>query len=741
MPKNKSNAQKKFEQTVTQMAKNKDAANTKTKAVLKNGVKTAASNYKEGFKDAFNTSGKMVEGLITDVVSGKSPVKGLVGKSLQYGKRELGRIMSTIKGFFNNPDWYKYHGQLAELPYNEIRPFDTKNTRTIQSTGHFNAPGPGVTHYIVNNIVWGDVFDTEAFDLATAEIFRSMREALRSNLNYTITQFRNFVKATISLIAVSKSFEKLLGWYKVVRQDIPELHDALLSLPANYKENGIVHPVEIPCLSDTFYSQTLNAYKVLQGYCKQIAVPKKMVEYISWWVGSTFIDQSQPNPQLYSNILRKCPMYTIDANGDLLQMSDFDITSTVITYAIEQAKLILNNCGIINADLIKTGAYTMLDLVNPDDYNPVAIDDPEFFNVLINSYNVNAGHQTIGGTNLLRELYQDDFIRVDMLPQLDRAHSLGAAFAAAYAFGLAVPFRVYSQAAYINTDSGFKVPTGQSGKGSANQNNTINVYSISGTDNFYIQHTGSEVRVNNITTTNATAPVQLKLSYNQKYEQGATPPVITNMSLTTARSWSLHKSIRDPSPVCIGYVPGVANSYLNLQFNGSSYSFYCGCSSKYNADGTQVVASMSNWVTAQTIDAEGYAIYELKVTNGSTSGISDTTLRSAILQLLTVGSNILQPSILETCLITTSVSTYGLAYDFSNSNLAGLFCELVDYHIPVITYDRTDYTLYVDSSTHYTTKFGNTVKLLKECYVPVSISSDNIKYCVYSMLLGLFSMS
>lgn len=686
--------------------------NSGSKATNKN------ASTKRKFDKGIETASKVVKGVSTAANVAGAVISGI----------------KIIKGLFNDPKWYAYRGQMSKLAANKIRPFDSVNAKDIGQAGVPKTPGMGVTHVIYNNVLFQDaVFSSEAFELATAEAFRIIRENLRSNLPYDLTHFRNFVASVLTLTAAAKSVERTLGWYSAVRSDIPELHDAITHAPINYLEKGKVTPSEITIMSETGYPEAINAYGILRDYLRQISVPKKFVEYISWWVGSVFIDQAQPNPQMYINLLRDVPLYTLDNSGKRVTVTHFDVVTSSVQELIDEAKSILHDFGVVNADLIKSGLYGMIDIADMATYQPVAIDDAEFFNVLINTY---TQKRSDGPTNNMMSL---EYARIDMLPQLDEETGIGAALALTWWSDIAVPFAIKSQAAYFTNDSACFTQRNGSGSVSLNTSSSI-ALGVTGTaSNIFLQHTGisAETTEFDIITTSQAHVAGVTPTTKFLSLAGITPTLVTIYGMRTG---SITLGTRNPYGTNLAsYLDanGV-RKYFNVRFTDNSKTFMYDCSSDIAMDGTTVVfTGESSISTRQTTNSQGYSVYEMYWNNGFTISTTDAAAAMMIARCMTVGSDVKRVDFFGTVNVQYTASANTLNYSITSPNFDATFCEQVDYHIPVIS--RTMIVV-KDAIANKQVSFSQLTQLMKECYIPLSLSYDNVKYTIYHMLLGLFSV-
>lgn len=697
------------------MPKGNGASNgsTRNSANSNPSTKKGAINILEGIAQGTKVAGKVVDNIAKTATTVATTIK-------------------VIKGLFNDPKWYAYHGEATRLIANDQRPFDSKNTAGIGQADMPKAPGIGVTHVIYNNVVFQpEVFKSDAFMLATSEAFRIIREQLRSNLPYDVGHFRNFVASTITLAAAVKSIERLLGWYTAARSDIPELHDALTHAPVNYTEKGKVESVEVTMLSDSFYADTVNKYETLLNYVRQLCIPKKYMDYISWWVGCTFIDQSQPNPQIYINILRDIPLYTIDNGGQLVSLSKFDIVTSTIDVVLEQARTILDSFGVVNADVNKSGLYGHMVLDGLDKYIQQAYDDKEFFNVLINTY------QRHRLDELSTSLFDDDYIRMDILTGLADPNAVGANLAATWWSGIAVPFAVRSQAAYLTSNSSFQSPRSITGSTPLTETTSVNRYSQADGTGFFFQHTGVSEEMETFGITTEATATRATVTPSNKFISLA-GIAITNAVITGTRTGVIQRPAREPYAYpLVSYTDGDGNKrFFNVLFTDKEGKFYIGCTDPYKADGTVVNFTGTLPQFRLATNEQGYAVYEMYWVNGLHLE-TNAGVRTQLARLFKVGSVIYDTSVVSEGTFEYTSTANTVNYSIPWPYFDALFSSLVDYHIPIMC--RHDIKV-SDVNSNKVITFKGLPGLVKECYVPVALSYDTIKFSIYKMLLGLFSI-
>lgn len=659
-----------------------------------------------------------------------------IGNTIQQVAKTATAVATTIKvikGLFNDPKWYEYHGEKANLIANDQRPFDSKNTTAIGEVDRPKTPGIGVTHVIYNNVVFQpEVFSSDAFYLATSEAFRIIREQLRSNLPYDLQHFRNFVAATITLAAAVKSIERILGWYTAARTDIPELHDALTHAPVNYTEKGNLACVDINMVSEDHYADTVNKYEMLLNYVRQLSIPKKYMDYISWWVGSTFIDQSQPNPQLYVNILRDIPLYSLDSDGNLVSLARFDAVTSDIDIVLSQARMILDTFGVVNADVYKSGLYGHIAMDGLDKYEQIAYDDKEFFNVLINTYQ-KSRHDPLSET-----LFNSEYIRVDILDGLSQPYAVGANLAATWWSGVAVPFAIRSQAAYVTAGANFVSARSITGKTTSMLDKDINRYVQTSTGAFFIQHNGVSEEIEEIKLISTSTDVTAVLSPSNKLDNISNIAVV-NSSIMGERRGTIQRPAREAIPYTLAAYDdeGGQTKFFNVLFTDVEGKFYTNCSSPYSTDGRLVNFTGTLPQYRKSVNDQGYAVYEMYWVNGLTLETNQEKVKDDLLRVFTIGSVIYDTTVLATGMFSYSSGNEKISYSLPSTDLDAVFSSLVDYHIPILC--KHDIRI-INTTQGKTIRFWGLPGLIKECYVPVVLSYDTVKFSIYQMLLGLFSI-
>lgn len=673
--------------------------------------------------------------------AGKALGQAKIGKAAESGFSSLGTKLAghivtgwgkVLQGVFNDPEWYSYHGWSTNVAFNASRPFDPINLKHVQ--GRLGAtPASGVTHVIQQNLVFTDVKDSEAFKLATIEAFREIRLDLKSNLLYTQQQYDSYVAWVLAIAVKAYAIERTLGLVNKTRPDIPEFQKAIGSVTANYSEFGKVAPVPIAMISDENYAKSLADYKKLESIVRMIQIPEKLNQFAKWWVGGLFIDQSAPNPQIYANMLRSCPIYSSTTNGELIQIGSFDILNGQVSDLVSECTDLLTVFGVLNADITKTGRYGSISIEDvTDNYLPKIYTDYEFFSVLVNSY-MNPSTDETMTANINQE-----YVRVDFLNELSNQNTVGVCNALAPWADVVVPLRIVSQAAYF---------TGDASQRSTRNVNTIyslapdpnwtNGYAyIHSSTDMFIQVTGNMDVVQHIATTASASTFYKTYTPSAKY---LGTPVITplSMELGTVRAFS---EVFDRMGLGYGHIIGSYSDngtkkyvLIGIQDN-KAYYFYGATDSKLSS--AQGRVEVEGAEVTEGVNSQGYAYYSIIVRNGSFTTIPAEAF-PAFLGIFTVGSE-LTANYLSTLSVTyTAADINDCSVELIDTLTLASFCEQVDYHIPMYVRQRW---IIREVSTNSRLQVWGLYHLLKECYIPAILSKADVKAVLYWMYLGLFSM-
>jgi hypothetical protein len=672
--------------------------------------------------------------------SGKAFGKGNISKGIDQGFKSLGKHIrgwftsgwgKVLKGVFNDPEWYKYHGWETKLAFNTRRPMDPVSLKAI--AGQLpTAPLNGVTHVIHQNLVYSEVKDTEAFKLATIEAFRSIRLDLKSNLLYTQEQYDNYVAWVLAIAVKAYAIERTLGMVNKTRPDIPEFQDAIGTVTGNYSEFGKLSPVPIAMISSEQYATSLAEYKKLQSVIQMVQIPEKLNQFAKWWVGGLFIDQAAPNPQIYVNMLRKAPIYSTTDDGDLVLKSDWDIATGSVSEVVSECIQLLTRFGVLNADIEKTHRYGRISLEDIEQYEPHIYVDYEFFSVLINSY------QQSSDTLNMKEVINPEYLRVDFMNELSEANTVGVCNALAPWSGTEVPLRIVSQAAYFTADASMR--------STRNVNDSVvlqdtvtgaNAYVMSSAPMF-IQVIGCMDIYNRFGYAQETDVISSVFTPSVKFggQSSMTP---TTMTLTTNTSWVYAGLL---SSVAIGKIIGSYKDnqttkfvLLGIDANNDVAKYYYGCTSQNLSTAAGSVEIQGATVT-RTTDHRGNAIYKITVANGSSTTIPDVAYTD-FLKVFTVGSDIFVDWLSSLSCTYVANSDKTLSYEIFDSLTLATFVEQVDYHLPM--YVR-QFWRFTDVTTGQKMVVNGLYHLLKECYIPTIVSKADVKSVLYWMYLGLFSI-
>lgn len=670
--------------------------------------------------------------------SGKAFGEGNVGKGIDKGFGSLGKHVGgwfttgwgkILKGVFNDPNWYKYHGWETKLAFNSGRPMDPVSLKTIAGS-IATAPLNGVTHVIQQNLVYSETKDTEAFKLATIEAFRSIRLDLKSNLLYTQLQYDNYVAWVLAIAVKAYAIERTLGMVNKTRPDIPEFQDAIGSVTGNYSEFGKLSPVPIAMIQSGMYATSTAEYKKLQSVIRMIQIPEKLNQFAKWWVSGLFIDQTAPNPQIYVNMLRDAPVYTSDDSGNLIRKDTWDIATSSVSEVVSECLELLTKFGVLNADIEKTQRYGKVSLENIEGYQPHIYVDYEFFSVLVNSYQQDAG------SSLMQAVLNEEYARVDFLSELSEANTVGVCNALAPWSGTSVPLRIVSQAAYFTADASMRSARNINDAVVLTQASTARNAYVSSSAPMFIQIIGSMQVTANFKYAQDTNVFTAAFTPSVKYG-GAATITPTSMSFGTVNAWSESFMAAGlmGGKVIGSYLDGGTTKYILLGIAADVAKLYYGATSQFIASASGSINLQGATVTTST-NSQGYAIKIVSVASGSTTTIP-AAAHGAFLALFTIGSTIVANWAASLACTFTAAADLTMNYQVFDTLTFATFIEQVDYHLPI--YVKQNW-IFEDTANAKSFSVAGLFHLLKECYIPTVVSKADVKSVLYWMYLGLFSI-
>jgi len=673
--------------------------------------------------------------------SGKAFGQGKVGKGIDKGFSSLGKHIGgwftagwgkILKGVFNDPEWYKYHGWETKLAFNSGRPMDPVSLKTIAGEVA-TCPLNGVTHVIQQNVVYSEVKDTEAFKLATIEAFRSIRLDLKSNLLYTQEQYDNYVAWVLSIAVKAYSIERTLGMVNKTRPDIPEFQDAIGSVTGNYTEFGKLTPVPIAMISSAQYATSLAEYKKLQSVIAMVQIPEKLNQFAKWWVSGLFIDQTAPNPQIYVNMLRDAPVYSSDDQGNLIRKDTWDIATSSVSEVVSECLELLTKFGVLNADIEKTRRYGKISLESVEQYEPHVYVDYEFFSVLLNSYQQDAD------STIMTNVLNPEYIRVDFLSELSDANTVGVCNALAPWSGTQVPLRIVSQAAYFTGDSSMRSARNVTDSAVLTEANTARNAYVMSSEPMFIQIIGCMEIDAKFQYAQDADVISKMFTPSVKYS-GVTPITPTAMSFTTTAQRKVWTESFSTQGLMAGKIIGTyekngTTKHVLLGVQGDTAKIYYGATSTLvaSADGSITF----NGATVHTsVNSQGYSITIVTVPDGKTTVIPAEAYDD-FLALFTLGSTITANWVAGLSCSYVVSSDLTMEYEVFDTLTLATFMEQVDYHLPV--YVR-QFWRFEDVTNSKKFSVAGLYHLLKECYIPTVVSKADVKSVLYWMYLGLFSI-
>ena len=349
---------------------------------IKKGYKKVTQAAKTGGKGAMEVASSIkppagVVGAVTNISKAAKGIK-LIGQAIRdtaKGSKEI------AKGIFNDPNWWN----TPITPYlavNASRPMNPSDLFSISSEG----TSLGVGHMSVLEVNFNNIFTSPVMAAAINQMFQSIRDNLRSNLQYTLTDLTNYLQLVTMITIETKMIERSIGWNSYSRPDIPEFHDVWVTYPVP-SDVGRVNLAPRANLGDEL-ATAISRVDILKSSVNQLPIPIKLGEFLSWLYGSVFTDEDVYNPQVY---------YVDATNVDVYLKADDTTTTSVnprditVEQLIDQVGAVLSKYGALVADLKRVNedinhSIGLVDFVKPEHYRPVMLIDHEFINFVINGY-------------------------------------------------------------------------------------------------------------------------------------------------------------------------------------------------------------------------------------------------------------------------------------------------------------------------------------------------------------------
>ena len=349
---------------------------------IKKGYKKVTQAAQKGSKGASETAGSIkppagLGGAINNVSKAAKGIK-LIGQAI---KDTAKGSVEIAKGIFNDPNWWN-KPITPYLAVNASRPMNPSDLYSISSEG----TSLGVGHMSVLEVNFNNIFTSPVMAAAINKMFQSIRDNLRSNLQYTIDDLTNYLQLVTMITIETKMIERSIGWNSYSRSDIPEFHDVWVTYPVP-SDVGRVNLAPRANLGDGL-AAAISRVDILKSSVNQLPIPVKLGEFLSWLYGSVFTDEDSYNPQVYYVDATKVDVYLKADDTTTTSVNPRDIT---VEQLIDQVGAVLSKYGALVADLKRVNedinhSIGLVDFVKPDQYRPIMLMDHEFINFVINGY-------------------------------------------------------------------------------------------------------------------------------------------------------------------------------------------------------------------------------------------------------------------------------------------------------------------------------------------------------------------
>ena len=349
---------------------------------IKKGYKRVTQAARKGGRGASEIAGSIkpptgIVGAITNVSNAAKGIK-LIGQAI---KDTAKGSVEIAKGIFNDPNWWN-KPITPYLAVNASRPMNPSDLYSISSEG----TSLGVGHMSVLEVNFNNIFTSPVMAAAINKMFQSIRDNLRSNLQYTAEDLTNYLQLVTMITIETKMIERSIGWNSYSRSDIPEFHDVWVTYPVP-SDVGRVNLAPRANLGDGL-ADAISRVDILKSSVNQLPIPVKLGEFLSWLYGSVFTDEDSYNPQVYYVDATKVDVYLKADDTTTTSVNPRDIT---VEQLIDQIGAVLSKYGALVADLKRINedinhSIGLVDFVKPDQYRPIMLMDHEFINFVINGY-------------------------------------------------------------------------------------------------------------------------------------------------------------------------------------------------------------------------------------------------------------------------------------------------------------------------------------------------------------------
>lgn len=293
----------------------------------------------------------------------------------------------------------KWYGS-AKLPVNEDRPMGIPFNSDV-----FPAVNLGkVPRLLDMNVEFMDISKSPIFNNMVSNVYQAIRDGLRSNLNYSISELREYLFNSISLYLIGKQIERRLGFTKFVDTSMPEFRDVWIRDYDRHSSYGIIDTninAQYDSQEADAFETTLNNYNLIIDLKGGLILPKYMKAWIDHYAGSVFTLDRHPNNAKYFKInfvsvpllIKDGDKYVMNyVDSNLLKISDFysmlykfNLFSGVLRADLMRAQVKEFGLSTDSKDYLinhfSTAWFTPF-----NDYQPVIIRDQYIYQLIKNAY-------------------------------------------------------------------------------------------------------------------------------------------------------------------------------------------------------------------------------------------------------------------------------------------------------------------------------------------------------------------
>lgn len=704
------------------------------KTRVKQGYRKAVKGAKDGIKgakDIAQAAKSLPKKPITSVRKLNTGLS-LIGQAVK-GTTE--GIKDVAVGIFNDPNWWK--GSVKPyLAINPSRPMNPSDLKDISNVG----TRLGVGHLSSLEVNFNDIFSSPVLLSATSQMFQTIRNNLRSNLQYTLEDLQTYLKLVTNIMIETKMVERTLGWHNYARSDIPEFHEAWVAYPIP-TDWGRVNYSQRANTGDQF-TEAISRVDILKSSVQQLPIPKRLGEFLAWLYGTVFTDPDSYNPQVYYVDATQVSLY-LEPTDDTI--STFDPRSVTVQQIIDQTAALLSKYGALIADLKRiTDAYPdsigLVDFITPEMYKQVMLCDQEFVNFVINAYtgDVSQGMQ------------DSDFFRIDILESIldDPGHiaavtnGMGAILASSQFKAISVIAQnYYFMAGTTNMPRNITQTSTNQVFGS------ISAYTQA--EGLWIVRTNTSAMTKftmSLTPTSSSTTVRLSskvvwsqpttgtLGFANTYSENVSKP---GPFAGRPTSWSVKALVLqgrvvagelaayiESDKVTVNYDESITISSPKITFylNGSLYDAYAIANDKISC---QIVnkgwSAWQNWTFRFTLNV---TLAEVKT--------------SAVMGMFAISSTVL-PVASPASGVSFSYGSSGALYTIDYEGLAttcAWLTQMFDYHIPYVIQD----TVSGGNQAPLTIQLFGPSELLKECYVSAIYNKKELAAVVQQLYYNLIAI-